>query len=100
MEKELIDRLEVEHELFYCRTIAQPPEQVYDQCNIIRFHECIYEYFLYCEEINKEHIGACLREREIFAALHGIYLEYESLDVSTWEQIGELLNMLVSLQKI
>ena len=62
---ELLDRLELEHELFYYRMVSRPSKEVYNECGCIRFHESIYEYFLYCDGISSRHIRACMEERSI-----------------------------------
>lgn len=94
-EEELLRRLEMEHDLFYYRMISEPSKTVYDQCNIIRFYECVYEYFMYCEDIRTEAVAACLEESNVLAALYALYLKREDLQVETWEDIELLLQVFV-----
>ncbi len=91
-EEELIRRIEVEHELFYYRTISEPSKVVYENSAKIKFFECIYEYFLYCENIKADYIEACLLEEQILPALYDVYLQHEELRADTWEEIEKLLD--------
>ena len=59
-EIELMKRIETEHTIFKYRMLASPAAEVYENCNVIRFYECIYEFFQYAENIEKEYINACL----------------------------------------
>ena len=91
-EEELIRRLETEHDLFYYRMISESSRAVYEKCAKIRFYEIIYEYFLYCENIENKHIEACLLAEQILSELYDIYLKYEDLRVDTWEDVKDLLD--------
>ena len=90
-EEELIRSLETEHDLFYYRMVSEPSRSVYDQCNIIRFYECVYEYFMYCENIAPDIINACIGNNRLLDVLHALYLKREDLRVDSWEDIEELL---------
>ena len=99
-EEELLKRLEYEHELFYYKMIARPSGEVYHECSQIQFHECIYEYFLYCDSIRAEYVDACLYGAEIFGTLYSLFLEQESLCVTNWEGIEELMEAYIAWQKL
>lgn len=88
----LLDRLSVEHELFYYKMLSRPPKEIYESCSIIRFYDTVWEYFQYKEELEQEHIDACLKENGILQALYDIYLQKEHLRIDTWEDIEELLD--------
>jgi hypothetical protein len=96
----LIRSVEKEFELFKYRTLSSSRQEIFQQCNVIRFYCCIYEYFEYAEDIRQEHINACLKCGDsVISALYGIYLEREYLRYERWEDILELLNALADDQK-
>ena len=88
----MLKRLSQEHELFYYQMISKPPKEIYENCCMIRFYDSLWEYFQYKEELDKEHVHACLKETNILSALYALYLEYEHYNVNTWDEIEELLD--------
>ena len=91
-EEALLCRIEQEHDLFYYRMISESPKVVYEKCGIIKFYECIFEYFLYCENIKPEIIETCLQEDNVLSSLYELYLKHESLRADTWSEIETLLD--------
>lgn len=98
-EIELMKRIETEHTIFKYRMLASTAAEVYENCNMIRFYECIYEFFQYAESIEKEYINACLRYENVIGTLYQLYMKYEYLRYSRWEDIEEMLSALVEEQK-
>jgi len=98
-EIELMKRMETEHTIFKYRMLASPAAEIYEGCSIIHFYECVYEYFQYAEDIDKEYIEACLRCENILGSLYQLYLKYEYLRYGVWDDIEELLSVLVQEQK-
>ncbi len=98
-EIELMKRMETEHTIFKYRMLASSAAEVYENCNVIRFYECIYEFFQYAENIEKEYIDVCLRYENIIETLYQLYMKYEYLRYSRWEDIEEILSALVQEQK-
>lgn len=98
-EIELMKRIETEHTIFKYRMLASTAAEVYENCNVIRFYECIYEFFQYAGDIEKEHVNACLHYENIIEALYQIYIKYEYLRCSRFEDIEEMLSALVEEQK-
>lgn len=94
-ERELVKRIEHEFLLFKYKTLAKTNIEIYDSCNIIRFYESIYEYFIYAEDLKKNHLNICLKYENVISELYELYLKYEYLNCSTWENIEEILNVLV-----
>lgn len=97
--RKLLVKVEAEHELFKYKMLASPVKDVYERCNEIRFYECVYEYFRYCESITEEYMKACLKESEIIAALWRTYVENEYLKIDTWEDIEDLMLVMKERQK-
>lgn len=97
--RKLLLKVEAEHELFKYKMLASPVKDVYERCNEIRFYECVYEYFRYCENITEEYMKACLKESEIIAALWRTYIENEYLKIDTWEDIEDLILVMKERQK-
>lgn len=97
--RKLLLKVEAEHELFKYKMLASPVKDVYESCNEIRFYECVYEYFRYCESITEEYMEACLKESEIISALWRTYMENEYLKIDTWEDIEDLILVMKERQK-
>lgn len=93
-EQILLKQIEHEHEFFRYRMLSKQRTDIYQACNEIKFKECCYEYFLYKEDINPVYIAACLKECSVLDSLYAIYLKYEHLRCSTWEDIEEILEEL------
>ena len=91
--KEMLAKLEVEHKLFKYRMLSGDNKSIYDACNKIRVYECLYEYFLWKEDINTEYIQLLSGNDSVLQTLYDIYLKYEYLDVGTWLAIDELLEV-------
>lgn len=95
----LVKSVEREFELFRLKMLSKSREEIFEECNNIHFYSCLHEYFLYKEDMDKEHIEACLKCENIIAALYRLYMKYEYLYCSRWEDIEEILNVLVYDQK-
>lgn len=94
-EKEMLDKIMTEHELFMYRTLSGTAHEIYDSCKRICFYESLNEYFLYNEQISKEFVNVSARSSRIIKELWDIYLKYEYLRVDTWEEIDCLLQIYV-----
>lgn len=92
-ERMLYRKVEQEHDLFMYKILASTAEIIYGNCGQIRFYECVYEYFMYVEKIERKHILACLKCGNIMQTLYEVYLKREYLDYSTFEKIRELLDV-------
>ena len=95
----LVRKVEQEFELFRFKMLSKSREEIFESCNIIRFYSCMYEYFLYKEELEEEHINACLIYEDVIATLYYLYLKYEYLRYSRWEDIEDMLDVLVRVQE-
>lgn len=91
--------VEREYELFKYRTLSKSREEIFEDCDRIRFYSCIYEYFLYAEAIEEAHLKACLNCGDIMGTLYRLYMKYEYLRYSRWEDIEGILNVLVREQE-
>lgn len=98
-EIQLVHKIEKEFELFKYQTLSKSRKKIFAACEEIRFYSCIYEYFLYAEDIAQEHIKACLKCESAIAELYHLYLKYEYLRCSRWDDIEELLDVFVSRQE-
>lgn len=96
---ELTRKAGKEFELFKYKMLSKSRKKIFENCNKIRFYCCIYEYFMYVDGIGKEHIEACLKYEKPIAELFRVYQEYEYLQYGRWEEIEELLNVLVREQE-
>ncbi len=95
----LIRRAEDEFRLFKYKMLSESRKKIFKQCGEIRFYSCIYKYLMYADDIDKEHIEACLKYERPIAELYRVYQSYEYLQYGRWEEIRELLNVLVREQK-
>ena len=98
-EKELLKKVKTEYELFRCKKLLCPAQEVYDSCRVISFYECMYEYFQYCEKISRDFINASGKDDWVLAQLWELYLKNEYLRADTWAEIEGLLNAYVDRQK-
>ena len=90
---ELIKQIENEFLLFKCSMLSKSNAEIFDSCNIIHFYHCIYEYFMYVEELKDEYLYKCLENDSVIAVLYELHLKYEYLKCDSWENIEELLNV-------
>ncbi|MCM1236942.1 MAG: hypothetical protein NC489_43255, partial [Ruminococcus flavefaciens] len=74
---QLARTVEQEFELFRFRMLAKSREEIFESCNVIRFYSCIYEYFLYKEDMKMEHVKACLKCGNVIDTLYRLYMKYE-----------------------
>ena len=95
----LIRRAEDEFRLFKYKMLSESRKKIFKKCDKIRFYCYIYEYFMYADDIDKEHIEACLRYERPIGELYRIYQRYAYLQYGLWEEIEELLNVLVREQE-
>lgn len=89
--KEILKRIELEHDLFRYRILSGNNQSIYDACIQIRFYECMYEYFYYNEDIAEEYIKLLCGNDWILETLYRVYIKHEFLEVGTWKDISELL---------
>lgn len=94
-ERELLKKVRTEYEMFRYRMLLCPAQEVYNSCRVICFYECLYEYFRYCEKINRDFINVSYKKEWVLARLWEIYLENEYLKADTWDEIEEILNAYV-----
>lgn len=95
----LVKSVEREFELFKYKTLSKSRNEIFECCGVIRFYSCIHEYFLYAEDIEEAHRNACLECGDVIASLYALYLKYEYLRCSRWEDIEEILDVLVREQE-
>lgn len=96
----VIRSVENEFELFKYKTLSTTRQEIFDRCNEIRFYCCIWEYFEYAEDISQEHINACIKCGDnVIATLYQLYMDIEYLRYERWENIIELLEVLVRDQE-
>lgn len=98
-ETQLIRRAEDEFVIFRYKMLSKNRKKIFKKCDKIRFYRYIYEYLMYADDIDKEHIEACLRYERPIAELYKIYQRYEYLQYGRWDGIRELLNVLVHEQE-
>ena len=99
-ERELIKRIETEYELFKYKMLSKSNFEIYDSCNVIRFYESVYEYFIYSEDFKKIHLKICLKYENVIFVLYDLYVKYEHLRYERWEEIEEILNVLVEKSEL
>ncbi|MDY3854425.1 MAG: hypothetical protein SO170_05600 [Butyribacter sp.] len=94
-EKRFLQKIQTEHSLFKFRMFSGTNREVYESCNIIRFYETVYEYFIYKECLNQSLVEIGLQEENVMNGLYHTYLKYEWLQIGTWDEIEELLKVYV-----
>lgn len=98
-ELQLITVAEREFGLFRYRMLSKSRKKIFRNSNEINFYRCVHEYLMCADDISREHIGACLRYEEPIAELYRVYQRYEYLRYGRWEEIEELLDVLVREQE-
>jgi hypothetical protein len=83
----------MEHAVFKNKMLSMSIQKVYEECRRICFYECVQEYFLYCEHINREFVETAGSHDEILSGLWDIYLKNEHLGADTWDEIEEMLKV-------
>jgi hypothetical protein len=95
-EKQMIQKISMEHAIFKYKMMSASTQEIYDSCKKICFYECMQEYFVYCEQINREFVETAVQRDDILETLWNIYLKYEYLRADTWKEIEDILNVYVS----
>ena len=97
-EKELLEKITAEYELFRCKMLLQPTWEIYNSCRSICFYGCLYEYFQYCEKISRDFINGSEKEPWVLAQLWELYLKNEYLKADTWDEIESILRTYVDMR--
>ena len=85
---------EEEFEKFKYRMLSKSRKKIFAGSGKINFYSCIYEYFMYAEDIETAHLKACLKCPDVTGELYRIYLKYEYLNYHRMAEIEELLGVL------
>lgn len=93
-EKEIqfLYKIEQKHNIFKYSMLSKTPQEIYDACNEIYFYECMYEYFMYNENISKKFMSCVYNDKDIMQVLKHIYNKYEFLSFDKWCDIDEIIN--------
>lgn len=98
-EQRFRQRMEHEYDYFKYRMLASSRNEIYNQCNKIRFVECLHEYMIYNHEISRKHIDALVVcSGSMYEELYVAYLKNEATKVETWDDIEDLLNVFCKLR--
>ena len=78
---------------FTCHMLRMSKKKIMDKCNMIRFYDCIKEYFEWNDCIPPYYYEVLFdeSEKEIIHELWEVYLKYEGLRCGTWEDIDEVI---------
>lgn len=95
-ERQILKLVETEYSLFKYKMLSGTRSEIYDSCNVIRFYECLREYFLYCEKIEMEFIQKIKLVNNLLEELYAYYLKTEFVSIETWQEIEEMLRIYVS----
>lgn len=74
-EEKMLKKIKKEYVLFKYKMLSSNVREVYNECNRIRFFECLHEYFLYKEKIDSEFVQATADSEDILQELWEIYLK-------------------------
>lgn len=80
-----------EFQNYKAQALKQTPEQIWNKCVEIYFYCCMYEYFMYNEEIPYMEEIKKADKRNIIAGCWKLYLKHENLSVKSWADINELI---------
>ena len=91
--------VKIEYSVFKHKMLSSCSRIIYDSCSIIRFYECMHEYFEYNENISSKVIKLLEDKKDLIASLYQFYLKHEELEIGTWDHIDTLLEMYISYNK-
>lgn len=91
-----INNLKKEHSLFKYRMLSACSRHIYDSCNKIYFYECMYEYFIYNENVDDNVIAQLSKNEYVLESLYNYYLSNENSEVSRWNLIDEMIDMYIN----
>lgn len=97
MSKRLLDKVEVEYNLFYEEVLSFEKQEILNQLSKIRFYDNMHEYVIYNECIPKEIKKYMNNKVCILDWLWQLYLKYECFSIESWEKITEFL-LLVTMR--
>lgn len=95
IKQEFMYNIQSEYNLFKSTMLLKTPAEIYDSCNTIHFYECIYEYFQYNENIDREFIKHMYHRKNIISEIQRIYYKSEYLTIDTWEGIDEIISYMM-----
>lgn len=96
MRREIMSKcnnIELEYSIFKFRMLSKTPREIYDNCNVIRFYECVHEYLIYNENVPGEFMEHIKTGQNILRELYHIYLKYEGIRIDSWEEIDNLIDI-------
>ncbi len=85
-------RINREYNRFKYRLMKMKKEQIIDKCGKIHFYSCVREYFEYNEQVPEEVFQFLLKQKDILYQLWELFIKWEQLGYSTWEQIDDLIS--------
>lgn len=88
-------RVTREYREFRKRMLRKSKKELWSSCHIIFFYCNIYEYILYNQNLSEESVRALSFLQNPIAQLWDIYLKEETLSVSTWSDIDEIVASLM-----
>lgn len=101
--KAVYEALSHEHGFFKNRILSGSKKSIYNSCGEIVFYESVYEYFKYNEDIEGRIWTVLYNEvrngNSITDELYRIYLKNEHLQVNTWDDIRELVEVYIETEK-
>lgn len=83
-----------EYGKFREQILSLPPEQIADMCSKIYFYKCLYDYFMYNENISDSVIEKMKSNKNLIVECWNVYLKYENLSCNSWDNIDELVKIL------
>ncbi len=76
------------------------PEVVWDLCNRIAFFCCVAEYFECIENIPEEYLEVLEELIHPIYSMWTEYLKYEQLQYAKWEDVENILQVMVERKKL
>lgn len=90
-EKLVCSRIHWGYNKFQYHILRLKKEEIIKRCCKIRFYDCIKEYFQYNGDISEDVFEFLGSKKDIIHCFWELYLKYEHLDCSTWEDIDEMI---------
>ena len=88
----------IEREVFRFRRVTLTHARkadIWDNCHKIHFYTCVKEYFSLNTRIPQVYLELAIADPSLVQTMWNTYLKYEHLQYQTWEDIEEILEVVV-----
>ncbi len=85
---------------FRASMYRKPQPEIWGACGKIHFYCCVFEYFQYNDRIPMKYYSLLCTCRRPIYTLWETYLRYEHLSYLTWEDIDNIMEVLLGSRRV